>query len=654
MKPIDEFSGKGLTATDSERQIIAAILEGSTDHLPAMERVLPDAEAFLDRECSLIWRIALSLHQSAQPVGFDTIKAVLATDPTVKDSNAILHALQGSHALINREHAEWHAKQVATAYARRESAEAFSGIEYAETSPQELAAFLREKADVIEGIAMNTGESLPEPVPITVNLHPVMPFDIAWLPQSLAPWISDIADRMQCPPDFPAVAAMVALSSVAGRRFAIQPKEQDEAFFEFPHQWGMIVGRPSLMKSPSMQAAMRPLRALETSALLAHKESDRDLKAQKIASKIKRHALEQEAKKAARKSLEFDYSQLLDEEQERVAVRRLIVNDASLEALGEVLRDNPTGTLLYQDELAGLYAMLEREGNLSLRSFLLQAWSGKERFTFDRIGRGTRVIDACAVSVLGSIQPGVIASHVRAANSDSAGADGFLQRFSLMVWPDISPDWRDVDRPIDQKAEADATEMFHCMEGLTTKELALRGIPLNREGIPVFRFAPDTQERFRAWRFHFENRIRSEAFTPALEAHLVKYRKLIPALAVLIHVADWQTGQVSMSALDRALSWAAYLETHAMRLYGAGSQADCQGAKALLKKLLSDPSALPEPFTARDVYRKGWSGLATANAAEAACELLTGHHYLLATQQNPTDKGGRPTFLYRLNPRAKQ
>lgn len=91
-----------------------------------------------------------------------------------------------------------------------------------------------------------------------------------------------------------------------------------------------------------------------------------------------------------------------------------------------------------------------------------------------------------------------------------------------------------------------------------------------------------------------------------------------------------------------------------MRLYGVGSQADCQGAMALLKKLMSDPSALPEPFTARDVYRKGWSGLATANAAEAACELLTGHHYLLATQQNPTDKGGRPTFLYRLNSRAKQ
>ncbi len=653
MKPIDEFSGKGLSATDSERQIIAAILDG-TDHLPAMARILPDASAFLDRECSLVWGVALSLHTAVQPVSLPTIKSVMLADGAVKEPNDILSLLRGSHALINREHAEWHAKQVAVAHARRAAADSLRIIEGAETSPQELAALLRGKAQLIEGIAISTGESLPEPLPLIVKLSPVQAFDPAWLPKSLAPWIADIADRMQCPADFPAVAAMAALSSVAGRRFAIQPKEQDEGHFEFAHLWAMLIGSPSMMKSPSMQASLRPLRRLESLANEAYKQSDRDRKAQQIAGKIKRQALEQNAKKAFRDSLDFDFTQLLDDDDEdRVRLRRLIVNDASLEALGEVLRDNPMGTLLYQDELAGLFAMLEREGNQSLRSFLLQAWSGKESFTFDRIGRGTRVIEACAISVLGSIQPGVIASHVRAANSDSAGADGFLQRFSLAVWPDIPPHWRDVDRPLDHKAEEDATEIFRCIEDMTHERLIKQGVMPNRDGIPVFRFAPDAQERFRAWRCHLEHRLRTESLLPAFEAHLAKYRKLVPALAVLIHVADWQLGPVSLSALNRALSWAAYLETHAARLYGAGTEADCQGAMALLKKLVSDQTVLPEPFTARDVYRKGWSGLATAHAAEAACELLTGHNYLIATPHQPTDKGGRPTFFYRLNPRAK-
>lgn len=654
MKPIDDFSGKGLAATDSERQIIAAILDGSSDYMPAMAKILPDASAFLDRECSLVWSVAIRLCSSGQPVCFDTIKSTMSADKMMNDPNDILILLQGSHALINREHAEWHAKQVAVAHARRAAAESLRVIEGAETSPQELSALLRDKAQVIESIAINTGESLPEPLPLSTKLSPVQTFDPAWLPKSLAPWIADIAERMQCPADFPAAAAMAALSSVAGRRFAIQPKEQDEGHCEFPHLWAMLIGRPSLMKSPSMQAALRPLRMLQTLATTAYEHSDRDRKTQQIAGKLKRQALEQLAKKAVRSSNDFDFTQLLDEEDEdRVPLRRLIVNDASLEALGEVLRDNPMGTLLYQDELAGLFAMLERDGNQSLRSFLLQAWSGKEPFIFDRIGRGTRVIEACAISVLGSIQPGVIASHVRAANSDSVGADGFLQRFSLAVWPDIPPKWSDVDRPLDHKAEEDATEIFQCIEGMTYEWLIKQGVKPNRDGIPGFRFAPDAQERFRAWRCQLENRLRNEALLPAFEAHLAKYRKLVPALAVLIHVADWQTAPVSMSALDRALSWADYLETHAARLFGAGTEADCLGAMALLKKLVCDQTVLPESFTARDVYRKGWSGLATAHAAEAACELLTGHNYLIATSHQPTEKGGRPTFFYRLNPRAK-
>jgi hypothetical protein len=234
MKPNDDFSGKGLTATDSERQIIAAILDGTTDHMTAMARILPDASAFLDRECSLVWGVALSLHAAGQPISHPTIKSVMLADSAVSDPNDILILLQGSHALFNHKQAEWHAKQVAVAHARRLAAESLRVIEGAETSPQELAALLRGKAQAIEGIAISTGESLPEPLPLIVKLTPVQAFDPAWLPKSLAPWIADVADRMQCPADFPAAAAMVALSSVAGRRFAIQPKAQDEAYLEFP------------------------------------------------------------------------------------------------------------------------------------------------------------------------------------------------------------------------------------------------------------------------------------------------------------------------------------------------------------------------------------------------------------------------------------
>lgn len=654
MRPPDDLAGGMLSATGSEKQLISTVLEERhAAWLPALIRQLPDAAAFTDKDRGLVWTAVISLQASGQNVNLENLVATLRREHGQPDAETLVLSLVEGSMIWDEATALFHAQQIAFAHARRESAEAVRMIETTDAGPKELAAMLTEKLASIQRIAIATGADLPEPRPLLVALAQVKPFNLDWLPASLRPWIADIAELMQCPPDYPAVAAMTALSSVAGRRFCIQPKEMDEAFIEFPHLWGMLIGRPSLMKSPAMQAAMRPLRAMEREAFSQHESSVHELKAAEIEAKFKRKGLESKATKAAKVGDAFDYAALIETEGEECPCRRFIVNDASIEALGEVLRDNPTGTLLYQDELAGLLALLDKDHNQALRSFLLQAWSGKEGFTFDRIMRGTRRVEHCALSVLGSIQPGVIASHVRAANSNGEGADGFLQRFSLMVWPDVSKDWRDIDRPLDRQAEDEATSVFQTIEALTPAQLIQSGAHEGRDGVPTFRFAPDAQERFRAWRYAVEIRLRGDGMAPAFEGHLGKYRKLVPALAVLIHIAEWQTGAVSLSALERALSWADYLESHAARIYSAGTVAECEAARSLLRKLQDCSAGLPVEFTARLIRRKGWSGLDTPEKAEAACEVLVDHGWLIATQQASTERGGRPTYLYRLNPRAE-
>jgi putative DNA primase/helicase len=79
------------------------------------------------------------------------------------------------------------------------------------------------------------------PTPIPNALLPVDPFNSELLPPALRKWVMDIADRMQCPPDFPAVGAMVALSSVIGRKACIRPKRHDD-WQVVPNLWGAIVG----------------------------------------------------------------------------------------------------------------------------------------------------------------------------------------------------------------------------------------------------------------------------------------------------------------------------------------------------------------------------------------------------------------------------
>ena len=205
-------------------------------------------------------------------------------------------------------------------------------------------------------------EEWPVPQPLPSSLAHVMAFDDAWMPESLRPWLVDLSERMQCPPDFPAAAAMTALSSVIGRRVAIQAKEHDTGWSEHCNLWGLVIGDPGSLKSPTLQAALRPLRRMEAESVRRHQEAEQGRKAEAMKSKLMRDAAAKEAAKAIKggRGADFDFASLVpaDSADEETALRRYIVNDFTLEALGEVLRANPTGTLAFNDEIAGLLALL--------------------------------------------------------------------------------------------------------------------------------------------------------------------------------------------------------------------------------------------------------------------------------------------------------
>ncbi len=77
-------------------------------------------------------------------------------------------------------------------------------------------------ASVSSGSVLVAGpEVFRELQPLRPEQPSVAPFDLKLLPDAFAGWIADIAERMQCPPDFPAVAAMVALGVVVGRKSEI-------------------------------------------------------------------------------------------------------------------------------------------------------------------------------------------------------------------------------------------------------------------------------------------------------------------------------------------------------------------------------------------------------------------------------------------------
>ena len=514
-----------------------------------------------------------------------------------------------------------------------------------------LAAHPRATREDIEALPkLTTGvqqnEDWPDPLPLPEALPPVAAFDFDLLPDALRPWIQDIAERVQCPPDFPAVGAMISLAGVVGRKIGIRPKQHDD-WLEVPNLWGAIVGRPGVMKSPALREAMRPLRKLEAAALQTFEEELAAWRRDHELSKLRREAARSNTLKAFKKGEAVGLDALADDFGDKEPQpRRYVVNDCSVEALGEILRFNPNGTLAYRDELVGLLKSLDKEGNEGARGFFLSAWNGTDGYTFDRIGRGLNLrIEACCLSLLGSIQPAVIGTYLRQAVG-GAGDDGLLSRFQLLVWPDITGEWRDVDRWPDTTAKAAAHRTFERLDALDP--LAIGATP-EEGGIPFLRFDEAAQALFAEWRPGFEQRLRGGNEHAAFESHLAKYRKLVPALALLIHLADRADGAVGEVALLKALAWAEYLESHARRAYASVTQAEAESARALLARIWRGD--VPDPFGPRDVYHKHWAYLASPEDVHQAVRLLADLDYLREERQ---DTGGRPKVSYRVNPKAGQ
>ena len=112
----------------------------------------------------------------------------------------------------------------------------------------------------------------PEPKPLPNGLASVESFSSDFLPDALAPWVEDIANRLQCPPDYVAVAALTSLGAVIGRRIAVKPQAKTD-WVEIPNLWGCFIGRPGMLKSPAMMEALKPLHHLEAKAAKAHTEA---------------------------------------------------------------------------------------------------------------------------------------------------------------------------------------------------------------------------------------------------------------------------------------------------------------------------------------------------------------------------------------------
>ncbi|CAN7701385.1 DUF3987 domain-containing protein [Mesorhizobium sp. LjNodule214] len=396
--------------------------------------------------------------------------------------------------------------------------------------------------------------------------HPPLPSGL--LPSVIEEYARVQAEMMGVDAGGLAAAALAVCAAAIPDSIQLKVKRHDD-WMESPRIWVALIGSPSTKKSPLIANATAPL-----------KKIDRELYRAYVEAKAEYDALDKEAKKTATAPKHV----------------RLRLEDTTIEAAQEVLKDSPNGVLCLQDELSGWFGSMDKysgnRGAAKDRAFWLQSFNGGN-YTVNRIARGAVWIDNLSVSMLGGIQP----EPMRKVAGDAVD-DGLLQRLFPIVLGNASIGKDEPTPPVVEKYAALVERLHGLSKPLASSSMV--EVPLRFDkGAQVVRNDLEAKHHAMAacW----------EAVNKKLAAHIGKYDGLFARLCAIWHCIE-STGSRPASEVkeDTARRVAAFLHDflfpHAIAFY-----ADVLGLSERHDALLATAGWIlahqPSAVTVRSVRR---------------------------------------------------
>jgi hypothetical protein len=330
------------------------------------------------------------------------------------------------------------------------------------------------------------------------------------LPPVLEDFSFTMGRIMGCDPAGLAMAALGVCAAAIPDQVKLKVKIH-ENWAERACFWPAIIGMPSQKKSPILNAATAPSEKINIRLMKEHAE----------AASRWLHTKE-------------------DERGEFPEMKRKVIDDATTEAIQNVLKNNPEGILCIQDELSALFGRIEKyggKGGAADRAFYLRLYNGGS-YIVDRVNRGSYQIENASICLVGGIQPEKL-REIANGFSD----DGMLQRITPVF---LSPSQVGCDEPIPDVA--DQYELLIC-------DLTEHGV--NFTSYDRLRFSNEAQLlRSEVERKNHEL-MSVEAFNTKLSARFGKYDGLFARLCVILHCIKTVGGNLRED-VDLATAQAAY------------------------------------------------------------------------------------------------
>ena len=441
------------------------------------------------------------------------------------------------------------------------------------------------------------------------------PFPTDALPEMIRNYVEVGAVGILCDPSFIALPLLTACGAAIGNTRRLRIKTGWDAP---PIIWTMLVCESGTAKSPAFAAAMK---AVDDRQFRLLKEHEKDM---------------EDYKQEVRDCRKSD-----DEPPEAPKAQRCKVTDTSVEAIFPILKANPRGLLLSDDELAGFFESMNKYTKGGGDSPAYLKMYGGFSHTIDRKGgdNPTITVPRASVCITGGIQPGVI-QKIITGHMDS----GMAARFLMCFPPRKVKRWNEegIDEVLEQRL-ADLFERLFSLEFDKNK-------PDNNDPI-IVEFTEDAKDR---WIKYFNDHADEQVtHTNELAAAWSKLEETPLRLALILHYIRWaESGtpladyddHVDLDSMNAALTLVEWFKHEALRVYAMFKET---GAESNVRRLIEWIKNKGGIVTARDVYTgcRWIKDSTTANAILA--ELVeAGRGYW---QEPESGERGKPVRYFHLS-----
>ncbi|HLH69442.1 MAG TPA: DUF3987 domain-containing protein [Candidatus Dormibacteraeota bacterium] len=414
-----------------------------------------------------------------------------------------------------------------------------------------------EPVEVIEPLDLGSRSGSDPPL----GIRTPTPFPMEALPESIAHYVSEAAAALQVPVGLVATFVLACLAGAVGASRMLEVKE---GWVERAVLWTVGISPPGEGKSPSLAAASWPLQEEETQAHARFREAEERWQAE-----LQRwEALPRRSRGAP---------------PPEPVLRRLVVDDVTVEELCHLLAEHPRGLIQILDELTALVRSFDQykpKGGGADRSRYLKMWTGNAPITSDRRKHHGKPIYVPRphLSITGGLPPDVVVEL-----REQKRNDGFFDRFLFGYFPTSRPrPWS--EQTISRTASALYGRVFERL-------LALEMEPgTNR--LPRPRLVRKTSAGHQAW-VDYYNQHERERVDPDLPEPLNGYYEKIKShaarLALLIHLVrcaedDRLPEEVDAHSVTCAWALADWYKERAQEVYGLLDRSPMDAkAEALLR-----------------------------------------------------------------------